>query len=111
MSIASGGKNWRVRRELSNEEGQLLVPYDELLAHLLFHRGIKTAGEAERFLNPNYERDLHDPFLFNNHCSRHLCHKNIQAFRVPSFSTIFLKRFTTKIFLFISHIVITKGTV
>ena len=66
MSIASGGKNWRVRRELSNEEGQLLVPYDELLAHLLFHRGIKTAGEAERFLNPNYERDLHDPFLILN---------------------------------------------
>ena len=27
------------------------------------NRGIKTAGEAEAFLNPDYERDIHDPFL------------------------------------------------
>lgn len=27
------------------------------------NRGIKTAGEAEAFLNPDYERDIHDSFL------------------------------------------------
>ncbi len=33
---------------------------------LLEKRGITTAEEADRFLNPDYERDLHDPFLILN---------------------------------------------
>jgi single-stranded-DNA-specific exonuclease len=36
--------------------------YSELLRTILEKRGIKTEDEAEIFLNPNYERDLHDPF-------------------------------------------------
>ena len=35
----------------------------DLLRTLLWSRGIKTEKEAEIFLNPAYERDLHDPFL------------------------------------------------
>ncbi len=57
------GKRWKVKEELSDEEKRELAPYGELLGHLLFHRGIKTADQAEKFLKPNYERDLHDPFL------------------------------------------------
>src|SRR3989344_4403714 len=37
--------------------------YPPLLADLLKNRGIKTAEEAERFLSPDYTRDLHDPFF------------------------------------------------
>ncbi len=37
--------------------------YPELLGQLLFYRGIKTQVEAEKFLNPNYEKDTYDPFL------------------------------------------------
>jgi len=40
--------------------------YEELLRTILEKRGIKTAEEAEVFLNPNYERDLHDPFLMKD---------------------------------------------
>ena len=36
--------------------------YSELLRTILDKRGIKTLKEAEIFLNPDYERDLHDPF-------------------------------------------------
>ncbi len=36
--------------------------YDELLRTILGKRGIKTPEEAEIFLNPDFERDLHDPF-------------------------------------------------
>jgi len=36
--------------------------YSELLRTILEKRGIKTDTEAEIFLNPDYERDLHDPF-------------------------------------------------
>ena len=34
-----------------------------LLDTLLKNRGIVTADERERFLNPDYERNTHDPFL------------------------------------------------
>ena len=51
---------------MSEAEAETFAPYGELLGHLLFHRGIKTRDEAERFLKPSYERDLHDPFLILN---------------------------------------------
>lgn len=40
-----------------------LEAYSELTRKLLFNRGIATVEEAEVFLNPDYERDIHDPFL------------------------------------------------
>ncbi len=40
--------------------------YDGLLRGLLQKRGIKDEKEAEIFLNPSYERDLHDPFLMRD---------------------------------------------
>ena len=35
---------------------------DTLLEHLLFHRGIEGEESVNSFLNPNYEKHLHDPF-------------------------------------------------
>lgn len=40
-----------------------LSDYPLLVQTLLKNRGIVTREEAERFLSPNYERDIHDPFL------------------------------------------------
>ena len=40
--------------------------YSELLQTLLKNRGIKNIEEAEKFLNPNYEKDLFDPFLMKD---------------------------------------------
>ena len=40
--------------------------YGELLRTLLEKRGITDAKQAEIFLNPDYERDLHDPFLMRD---------------------------------------------
>ncbi len=37
-----------------------------LLASLLWRRGIRTAEEAGRFLDPVWERDVHDPALFSD---------------------------------------------
>jgi len=45
-------KQWVIREKVS----------ENLEKHLLFYRGIKTKEEAEKFLNPDYEMDLHDPF-------------------------------------------------
>lgn len=39
--------------------------HEDLLAQLLFTRGVEKESEIERFLNPDYERELGDPFLFS----------------------------------------------
>lgn len=40
--------------------------YGELLRTLLEGRGIAEEAQAEIFLNPDYERDFHDPFLMKD---------------------------------------------
>lgn len=40
--------------------------YGELLRTLLGKRGITDVAEADVFLNPDYERDLYDPFLMKD---------------------------------------------
>src|SRR3989344_2828197 len=40
--------------------------YGELLRTLLEKRSITDSAQAEIFLNPDYERDLHDPFLMKD---------------------------------------------
>ncbi|MBP6060376.1 MAG: single-stranded-DNA-specific exonuclease RecJ, partial [Candidatus Pacebacteria bacterium] len=40
--------------------------YHELLRALLEKRGITNETEADIFLNPSYERDMHDPFLMRD---------------------------------------------
>ncbi len=40
--------------------------YPELLRTILEKRGIKTPAKAEIFLNPDYNRDFHNPFLMKD---------------------------------------------
>lgn len=39
---------------------------ENLVEHLLFHRGVETAEDTEKFLNPDYEKHIHDPFLMKD---------------------------------------------
>jgi single-stranded-DNA-specific exonuclease len=57
---------YAIRRTISTDEQTRLGAVSPLLAHLLFHRGIEDAKSADRFLNPDYERDTHDPFLLKD---------------------------------------------
>ena len=51
-------------RPVSEEAKRALAPhYPDLLATLLALRGVAAPDEAERFLEPDYTRDTHDPFL------------------------------------------------
>jgi len=34
--------------------------------NLLYHRNIKTQAQIDEFLNPDYSKDIHDPFLFKD---------------------------------------------
>ena len=55
----------RSDRAFTQEKQAKLRPYKGVTAALLFARGIETAAEADRFLNPSAEQ-LHDPFLLSD---------------------------------------------
>jgi len=42
-----------------------LQSYSSFLQQLLYTRGIETKKDAEAFLHPSYDTDLHDPFLLH----------------------------------------------
>jgi len=53
------------KEEVPKDVRKELEEYDDFIAGLLYHRGIKTAEDAKVFLTPDFERDLHDPFLMS----------------------------------------------
>ena len=44
----------------------LVKKYSDILITLLKNRGIEKEDEIEKFLNPNYETDIHDSFLMKD---------------------------------------------
>lgn len=50
-------------KEIGKDTENELIEYSPLIRRLLFNRGILTKSEAEEFLNPDYARDVSDPFL------------------------------------------------
>ena len=59
-------ENYALRTATLATPGGELAEYPELLQELLMARGINTRDTADKFLNPNYDRDTHDPFLMKN---------------------------------------------
>lgn len=39
---------------------------DDIIAHLLSLRGIISIEDREKFLSPDWDRDIHDPFIFQD---------------------------------------------
>ncbi len=39
---------------------------DPLLLQLLWNRGLRTQGEIDEYLNPDWGQDVHDPYLFRD---------------------------------------------
>ncbi len=59
-------KNYSVRKPLTDEISKSLAPYDPVLQALLFGRGITNVSDAEKFLYPNYDKDIHNPYLLKD---------------------------------------------
>ena len=57
---------YATRRQLEPVEKDALPGYSDLLAHLLFHRGIADAESAAKFIQPDYTRDTHDSSLLKD---------------------------------------------
>lgn len=58
-------KHWQlIDVPQSDASGTDLQNLHPVAAKMLLKRGLKTAEEIECFLKPDWERDIHDPFLF-----------------------------------------------
>ncbi|TSD03226.1 MAG: single-stranded-DNA-specific exonuclease [Parcubacteria group bacterium Athens0714_16] len=57
---------YKISEKLDEKTEKELQSYPELTRILLSNRGIKTAIDAESFLNLNYENNIHDPFLMKD---------------------------------------------
>ncbi|MFA6295719.1 MAG: single-stranded-DNA-specific exonuclease RecJ [Candidatus Paceibacterota bacterium] len=57
---------YNLRRQLNNEEKTKFGGISDIVAHLLFHRGISDIETANKFISPDYESGVHDPFLLKD---------------------------------------------
>ncbi len=62
MSISS----YSIRPKLTSSQRQELNTFSDVMAHLLFYRGITNNQTGQKFIEPNYDRDIHDPFLLKD---------------------------------------------
>lgn len=59
-------RRWVVASPISDEERRLFPELPPLVLQLLWNRSLKTQEDIDKFLQPNYEMDLYDPFLFRD---------------------------------------------
>lgn len=55
-----------IRGALPEEARAELSGFPEIVSHLLYHRGISKKEEAEKFLNPDYDMHVHDPYALKD---------------------------------------------
>lgn len=59
-------KIWQVKEPVSEDLLNQFPELPPLLVQLLANRNLTSAPEVEAFLNPDYEKGTHDPFLFKD---------------------------------------------
>lgn len=59
-------KDWKLRKAINQTADKNLKDYPPLLRKLLFYRDIKKTNQAKVYLEPDYNRDLLDPFLLKD---------------------------------------------
>lgn len=63
MTISNGvKKKWALKKSYPASFVKKFPDEDEIGRQMLFERGLKTAEAGNKYFNPDYERDLHDPF-------------------------------------------------
>ncbi len=56
-------KIWKVNKKPPKEFLEQFPEYSEMTLQLLWDRGLRTQKAIDEFFNPDYDEDLHDPFL------------------------------------------------
>ncbi|MFA6228016.1 MAG: single-stranded-DNA-specific exonuclease RecJ [Patescibacteria group bacterium] len=57
---------WKIKDKLPPELIRQYPDYNELVLQLLFSRGLTERKQIEEFLNPDFDRQLFDPYLFKD---------------------------------------------
>ena len=60
-------KKYSVREEISENAGGESECLSGNFETLAFYRGIETGDDAEKFLNPDYDSGIHDPFSYERY--------------------------------------------
>lgn len=59
-------RTYELKPVLSDEVAEALREHNPVMQQLLANRGLHDVESVEKFLNPNYDTDLHDPFLLTD---------------------------------------------
>ncbi|HDY72815.1 MAG TPA: single-stranded-DNA-specific exonuclease RecJ [bacterium] len=59
-------KIWKINKKAPKSFLNKFPEYSELTLQLLWDRGLKTQKAIDEFFNPDYDEDLHDPFLLKD---------------------------------------------
>lgn len=57
---------WELAKQLKADQINKFPDINPVIVQLLHNRGLDTQEDIDQFLNPDYSRDIHDPYLFNN---------------------------------------------
>ena len=59
-------KVWKINKPAPKEFLEKFPEYSKLTLQLLWDRGLKTQKTIDEFFSPDYDQDLHDPFLLKD---------------------------------------------
>lgn len=63
VSLRTTEKQWKVAEPVA-EARRVFASFNPLIADILWRRGIQSEEAAHIFFEPDFDRDIHDPFLF-----------------------------------------------
>ena len=58
-------KKWQICQKITNELREKFPEFDSAILQMLWNRDIKKKKDINNFLYPNFEKNIYDPFLFN----------------------------------------------
>lgn len=59
-------KQWNISPKAPKDFQELFPEYSSLVLQLLYERGLQSQEAIDEFFNPDYNEDLHDPFLLKD---------------------------------------------
>lgn len=54
---------WQIKPKAPSAFFKKFPEYSPLIVQMFYNRGLKTQQQIDEFFNPDYEKDIHDPFL------------------------------------------------